>query len=306
MSRSIFISYRRNDSAPWAGRLYERLIGTFGDERVFLDVDQIAPGEDFAEVLKRRVSQSDALLAVIGPTWVDARDLQGGRRLDDPLDFVRVEIERAFSENVPVVVLLVQGAAMPVAANMPASLAPLAALPPVEITHANFDEAMLRLISAIRALPRRTRWCIPGHGTEFEQIGRALASILVLTIAVPPIAYAGGFAIASVLQILEPDWPRRIFWPAVAFGTIVFVLLPTLVRRERSMIVAAAWSIVPAIFAVFLTPSASEALGRPRGPAIYNYPVEGAAAWSAVLLLSFAYYGSIFVARDRRIRRSSH
>ena len=80
---SIFISYRRDDSAPYAGRLYDRLSAHFGAGEVFMDIDQIEPGEDFVEVIERKVGACATAVVLIGPRWLGAVDAQGYRRLDD-------------------------------------------------------------------------------------------------------------------------------------------------------------------------------------------------------------------------------
>src|ERR1043166_4935681 len=91
----IFISYRRDDSEGVAGRLFDRLATQFGREQIFMDVDAIAPGEDFIDVIERAVTSCDVLIAVIGRGWLEARDQDGRRRIDNPEDFVRVEIVAA-------------------------------------------------------------------------------------------------------------------------------------------------------------------------------------------------------------------
>ena len=75
--RKIFISYRREDTAPYAGRLYDRLKTAFGDDRLFMDIDHIEPGEDFFEIIKARVAESDILVALIGRSWLSATDADG-------------------------------------------------------------------------------------------------------------------------------------------------------------------------------------------------------------------------------------
>src|SRR5574337_1156833 len=112
MTGGVFISYRREDSGGYAGRIYDRLTSRLGRENVFFDVDTIPPGRDFVEVLSERVAKCDALLAVIGKHWVVSADSNNRRRLDDPNDFVRIEIEAALNRNVPVIPVLVDGAAM--------------------------------------------------------------------------------------------------------------------------------------------------------------------------------------------------
>src|SRR5215471_5118129 len=91
----VFISYRRQESSGITGRLYDRLAGRFGDDQVFMDVDTIALGADFTQVITQAVSNCTVLLAVIGPGWLTATDEDGQRRLDDPDDIVRVEIHTA-------------------------------------------------------------------------------------------------------------------------------------------------------------------------------------------------------------------
>src|ERR1700747_1122745 len=107
----IFVSYRRQDSSHLAGRLYDHLADRFGEGQVFMDVDTIEPGLDFAEEVTRAVAACQVLVAVIGPAWLTAADGRGRRRLDDPDDFVRLEIETALVRGVRVIPVLAQGAA---------------------------------------------------------------------------------------------------------------------------------------------------------------------------------------------------
>lgn len=121
----IFISYRRDDTADASGRLYDRLVGQFGKDSVFKDVDTIPLGMDFRQVLSEKVAQCDAMLVMIGRQWLSAVDEHGLRRLDSSVDFVRIEVEAALTRNIPVIPVLVQGAIVPSAQNLPATLAPL-------------------------------------------------------------------------------------------------------------------------------------------------------------------------------------
>jgi TIR domain len=126
----LFISYRRDDSADITGRLHDRLKGHFGDGTIFLDIDNIPFGMDFRQSIGDAVNQCDVLLAVIGDLWLDARNAdgpqQGCRRLDDPHDYVRIEIESALARGIPVVPLLVGKAVMPAEADLPVGLKELA------------------------------------------------------------------------------------------------------------------------------------------------------------------------------------
>jgi hypothetical protein len=125
-SGSVFISYRRQESRGLAGRLYDRLAARFGDDQIFMDVDKIAPGVDFAEIITRAVSTCDVLLAVIGPHWLTATDQNGQRRLDDPNDLVRLEIAAALERDIRVIPILVEGVQMPCRQELPDALAGLA------------------------------------------------------------------------------------------------------------------------------------------------------------------------------------
>jgi len=121
----IFISYRRQDSQGFAGRLGEGLAERFGDAKVFRDVE-IRPGDDYTVALREAVAACDVLLAVISRGWLHARNLAGARRLNQPDDWVRIEIETALDRGVRVIPVLVGGAEMPPADLLPTSLAPLA------------------------------------------------------------------------------------------------------------------------------------------------------------------------------------
>jgi hypothetical protein len=109
----IFISYRREDSFGSAARLFDRLEARFGKNQVFMDIDAIKPGMDFVEAIDQAVGECDVLIAVIGPQWLTSTDADGSRRLDNPEDFVRLEISTAMDRKIDIFPLLVQGAAMP-------------------------------------------------------------------------------------------------------------------------------------------------------------------------------------------------
>src|SRR5687768_99152 len=121
----IFLNYRRDDSAGHAGRLYDELVHRFGGEHVFMDVDTIAAGADFVEVIERAVDASDVVLVLIGKRWLTGTDARS-RRLHDPDDFVRVEIATAFERDKRIIPVLVQGAEMPGSQALPEALKRLA------------------------------------------------------------------------------------------------------------------------------------------------------------------------------------
>ena len=139
MRGGVFICYRREDAAGFAGRIYDRLKSRLGRESVFIDVDNIPAGRDFVEVLTERVGRCDALVALIGRNWLTSADKDNHRRIDDPNDFVRIEIEAALERNVPVIPVLVDGAAMPQASDLPEGLKKLARRQGIEVSHKRFD-----------------------------------------------------------------------------------------------------------------------------------------------------------------------
>ena len=149
----IFISYRREDAAYPAGWLFDRLAERFGEAQIFKDVDSIDLGDDFVEVIGAAVGATDVLLAVIGDKWLTVADERGGRRLDDPEDFVRIEIEAALTRKVRIIPILVEGASMPSEDQLPPSLALLARRQALELSPARFSADTGRLLRALeRAL----------------------------------------------------------------------------------------------------------------------------------------------------------
>jgi hypothetical protein len=150
MSGNIFINYRRGDEPGFTQALVGRLEQVFPAERLFIDVDHIPPGEDFVRVLEAQVAQCDVLLAVIGKGWLDAADGGGHRRLDDPNDFVRVEIESALKLGKRVIPVLVNDAHMPRADQMPEALRPLATRNAVRLTHERFRADVQGLVGALQ------------------------------------------------------------------------------------------------------------------------------------------------------------
>lgn len=122
----IFISYRREDSRAFTGRIADRLTQHFGPEAVFRDVDSIPLGMDFRQKIEQTMSQADAVLVIIGKQWADVGAADGTRRLDQAEDFVRLEIESAIAREIPVIPVLVDDAEMPSTEELPQSIAPLA------------------------------------------------------------------------------------------------------------------------------------------------------------------------------------
>lgn len=125
--RTVFLSYRRDDTQYITGFIYQHLVAPtgFGPDSVFMDIDSIPPGVDFREVIEEHVTQCRFFLAVIGKQWATVRDAEGQLRLSNPNDFVRLEVEAALRRDIPLVPVLVDGAKMPKKEELPESLHPL-------------------------------------------------------------------------------------------------------------------------------------------------------------------------------------
>ena len=147
--KRIVVSYRRDDTSGEAGRLYDRLIFHFGADNVFRDQDAIAPGTDFIRRIDREVKQAGAVVAIIGPTWLDQRLPDGERRIDNKHDFVRRELNTALHRAKPLVAVTVRGAAMPQVNELPRSLARLAHVNALGVSDTHFDIDVRRLIEAL-------------------------------------------------------------------------------------------------------------------------------------------------------------
>jgi Tol biopolymer transport system component len=196
----IFISYRRSDSPDATGRIYDRLVSEFGRAQVFKDVDSIPLGRDFRGHLNDIVGDCGVMLAIVGPHWTDARNPAGQRRLEDPDDFVRIELETALARDIPVVPVLVGHAPIPVASELPGPLAPMAFRQSIEVRpDPDFHNDATRLVSALRGI-------LDPAAAAAEQAAAAIT---------PPVAATGaqrgrlgwivaavlGFAAAAVLAV---------------------------------------------------------------------------------------------------------
>ncbi len=183
----FFLSYRRDDSAGFAGRLADDLEARFGAGSVFRDVDDLTPGVDFVDALEHQLRIVDAVLVMIGPRWLDAV------RLNDADDFVRREVETALASGKPVLPLLVGGAQMPAQAALPASLQPLVRRQAAVLSDAGWKHDVEILAGTLaRMLPARAR-----AGTDWR-LGLALAGIALVTL----------LGVFTGLYLAQRDGPR--------------------------------------------------------------------------------------------------
>ena len=177
----VFLNYRRDDSEGYVGRLYDHLSRRFSG-RIFRDVTELRPGEDFVDALQREGLSCQVLLAVIGRHWLTIADANGHRRLDDPNDILRQEIVHALQRNILVIPVLVGGASMPPIEDLPADLSRLGRRQALPITELDFEHDMERLIRTLEqalgectpeALPAPT----PAASQQSELLSRARSAI---------------------------------------------------------------------------------------------------------------------------------
>src|SRR6516164_9064498 len=175
MRGKIFINYRREGTTETAGRLYDQMAQAFGHENLFVDF----LGADLNARLNDQLPMCQAFLTVIGPSWLDAKDEAGRRRIHSRDDFVALEIAAALVHNIPVIPILVDGAHMPLMSELPESLEPLARRQPVEVRRLHFDRDTEALVERVReALDKKAF----GHAwwPASRSAGAALAAMLIL------------------------------------------------------------------------------------------------------------------------------
>jgi hypothetical protein len=178
----VFISYRRDDAAGYAGRLEEALERRLGRGSVFRDVLDITPGEDFVGAIRARLARAHSVLVLIGPRWAGT-DANGRRRIDDEQDFVRLEVSMALASGSRVVPVLLPGASIPAEASLPEALKPLARRNAMTLDDTNWDADIDRLAASIGMPPRRAAWPWALGGAALA--GLAVAAVCTLWPAKP-------------------------------------------------------------------------------------------------------------------------
>jgi hypothetical protein len=150
--QKVFICYRREESAPYAGRLYDAMLARFGEGNVFMDLD-LAPGVDFVERITQVVSGCLALIVVIGPEWATVEDEDGKRRIEDPADFVRLEVETGLGRSdVTPIPVLVADARMPRRESLPSEIQPIARRNALELSEGRWGYDVGRLLDTLDEL----------------------------------------------------------------------------------------------------------------------------------------------------------
>lgn len=222
----IFISYRREDGSSAAGRLYDRLVLRFGKGQVFMDVDTLSPGEKFEEVIDRTLSACDALVVLIGRNWLSTTDPHGHRRLDDPNDWIRLEVATALRRDILVVPVLVEDAAMPRPDELPEAIAPLAKRNALEISHSRFHEDVDRLERSLE----EARKAVPVSSDKSKAFWSTLPGIITIIAAAVSVLgtllflLEGQFGLLSRIMGLNDPW--LIYYVGGVPAIILLVWLP--------------------------------------------------------------------------------
>ena len=164
--QTIFISYRRQDTAAYAGRIYDRLSAKYGEENVFMDIDRIEPGQDFVDVINSSVAEAGVLLVLIGREWIKMTDKNGVPRLSNPEDFVRLEILAGLAQKTVIIPVLLADAEMPSTQALPEALQPFARRNAIEISDTRFHSDVDRLIEAIEKIFHPERASAPARKPE--------------------------------------------------------------------------------------------------------------------------------------------
>lgn len=208
----ILLSYRRADTRAVVGRVYDRLAAHYGAEALFLDVDDIPYGSDFRVHIAGVMRQTDVVVALMGDAWLGKSD--AGARILDERDPVRVEIEATLEGGIALVPVLVDGAAMPPAEELPASIAPLSYRNAVALsTGRDFDQHVNRLIAAIDALLGSKAPVSPRSARRSPLDLHSPLPYVILAGALLPMAAAWlGFA---------PPWPTGSQYFTIAFEAIL-------------------------------------------------------------------------------------
>jgi hypothetical protein len=234
MAKKIFISYRRDDSASYALNVAQYLERTLGSKNVFIDIDRIKPGQKFGEVLQERLALCKVLLCIIGPNWLGARD-KSDNRLENPHDWVRMEVAQALRRNIIVIPVLVAGGKLPSKSELPYDLKDLVDHQAIEVTTTGFRNEMAGQVRDIRGIPGLSSWPRLGVGLVASSV--VASGALVSVTANDPLT-------------LMSLWSRvfHMLTTMVSFGLLVFfsvVPLPSFDngygRLQERMLSAAKW-----------------------------------------------------------------
>jgi hypothetical protein len=209
MADKIFINYRRADSIGTAGRLSDRLARSFGKQNLFMDVDSIPAGVDFIADLKSHVAKCSVFLVVIGPNWLDVKDESGERRLDSPDDAVTIEIAAALERDIRVIPVLVDGAHMPKADQLPESIKSLVRRNAVEVRNTQFGRDSEALVTRVRDALGESP-AVPAWWRKRARAGLGAVAVMALV-------GVTGYAWMQTSRPVSPGVPGPILSPTKVF-----------------------------------------------------------------------------------------
>jgi hypothetical protein len=274
---TIVISYRRADVKAVAGRIYDRLASRYGAASVFMDVDHIPLGIDYRSHIKSVLTQSDVLLAVIGPAWLGARP-DGRRRIDEAADPVRLEVETALGQGARVIPLLVDDTPMPGEPELPESLKDFAFLNAAPIDSGqDFGAHMARLIASLdQILKDKGAGPVDNVPAPPQRTSRRTGRIAAAGVGAIALAVLAAYG-WSVLRSAPLD-PERVGWLAAATGNAVRGPAPAAGTPASASTNAAAPASAPAAREAGPQPVVATAAPEAAVPAAPQANGSGAAA----------------------------
>ena len=250
----VFISYRRDDTAASAGRLYDRLVARYGKRRVFRDVDAIPLATDFRQAIAAAMNSCDALIAVIGRDWLSVKDDLGRPRIQDPRDWVRLEIATALQMGKVVIPILVEDARMPSEETLPQALNQLPYITALQVSEHRWDYDVGLLTQTIEEntdLRQGDIWTKVGYGLMIAGLAARIVG------GVDPIDPDNWFvsadlAVATLVAVILALLARGPRTRLLTSGGVVAVGIATFLRFGQSLMGSAIESIDPSTIALYL------------------------------------------------------
>ena len=226
----VFITYRREETSPHAGRLYDAMVARYGEDNVFMDVD-MAPGIDFVERITDAVAACEVLIVVMGPRWATVENEKGTARIADPEDFVRLELETALRRpDVTPIPVLVSGAQMPNREDLPSEVQAITRRNAVELSDQRWRSDVGRLISTLDELiaepPLISRAAAPDRGVASEE---AAPADTARAAGGPPATAAATSSVETEPAAPPGSGRRRLRWALLGVTAIVAVVVAVVV-----------------------------------------------------------------------------
>ncbi len=223
----LFISYRRSDARGIAGRLSDTLGAYFGDDRVFRDIENIAGGADFGDVIEQNLQNADAVIVLIGPEWLSTKNENGQRRLEDPKDWVAQEIAVAMESRKPVFPVLVEDASMPRAEELPDRLKPLSRYNALSISDDRWKSDVLRLGKIISfEIPSASE-----RKLDLIRMGISFALFASLSFVAGTVSWNYFQAKSELLQL----WQAGVPFVVIISSTLLLSSITNLIDEERRL-----------------------------------------------------------------------